>query len=75
VTLTIDLHFPASDFQEVCLCSFQARYSEAIVLTGLLQLAVFFFRAIKYWSGFAGDFCSATSKCSAKDLLCINFCV
>jgi hypothetical protein len=40
---------------------------------GLLQLAVFFFRAIKYWSGFAGVFCSVTSKCSAKDLLYINF--
>ena len=25
-------------------------------LTGLLQLAAFFFRTIKYWSGFAGDF-------------------
>jgi hypothetical protein len=27
-----------------------------ISLTGLLQLAAFFFRTIKYWSGFAGDF-------------------
>jgi hypothetical protein len=25
-------------------------------LTGLLQLAAFSFRTIKYWSGFAGDF-------------------
>jgi transposase len=37
-------------------------------LTGLLQLAAFFFRTIKYWSGFAGNFCSASSKCSANDL-------
>src|SRR6516164_8436805 len=26
------------------------------ILTGLLQLAAFSFRTIKYWSGFAGDF-------------------
>jgi hypothetical protein len=26
------------------------------VHTGLLQLAAFSFRTIKYWSGFAGDF-------------------
>jgi hypothetical protein len=25
-------------------------------LTGLLQLAAFSFRTIKYWSGLAGDF-------------------
>jgi hypothetical protein len=25
-------------------------------ITGLLQLAAFSFRTIKYWSGFAGDF-------------------
>ena len=35
--------------------------------TGLLQLAAFSFRTIKYWSGFAGDFESASSKCSAKN--------
>jgi hypothetical protein len=29
---------------------------EHYALTGLLQLAAFFFRTIKYWSGFAGDF-------------------
>jgi hypothetical protein len=26
------------------------------LLTGLLQLAAFSFRTIKYWSGFAGEF-------------------
>jgi hypothetical protein len=36
-------------------------------LTGLLQLATFSFRTIKYWSGFAGDFESPSSKCSAKN--------
>jgi hypothetical protein len=36
-------------------------------LTGLLQLATFSFRTIKYWSGLAGDFESASSKCSAKN--------
>jgi len=31
-------------------------YCYLYTLTGLLQLAAFFFRTIKYWSGFAGDF-------------------
>jgi hypothetical protein len=34
--------------------------------TGFLQLAGSSFRAIKYWSGFAGGFCSGTLKCSAN---------
>jgi len=42
-------------------------------LTGLLQLAAFPFRTIKYWSGFAGDFWSPSSKCSAKELKRIVF--
>jgi hypothetical protein len=33
---------------------------------GFLQLAGSSFRAIKYWSGFAGGFCSGTLKCSAN---------
>jgi hypothetical protein len=37
-----------------------------VALTGLLQLAAFPFWTIKYWSGFAGDFGSPTSKYSAK---------
>jgi hypothetical protein len=37
--------------------------------TGFLQLAGSSFRAIKYWSGFAGDFCSGTLKCSANKAL------
>jgi hypothetical protein len=37
-------------------------------LTGLLQLAASSFRTIKYWSGFAGDFESTSSKCSAKNV-------
>ena len=36
------------------------------LLARLLQLAAFSFRTIKYWSGFAGDFLSPTSKCSAN---------
>ena len=32
-------------------------------LTHLQQLAAFSFRTIKYWSGFAGDFLSLSSKC------------
>jgi hypothetical protein len=36
-------------------------------LTHLLQLAAVSFRTIKYWSGLADDFCSMTSKCSAKN--------
>jgi len=39
----------------------------AIILTGLLQLAAFSFRTIKYWSRFAGDFELPTSKCSANN--------
>ena len=35
--------------------------------TGLLQLAAFSFRTIKYWSGFAGDFWSPSSKCSVNN--------
>ena len=37
-----------------------------VALTGFLQLAGSSFRAIKYWSGFAGGFCSGTLKCSAN---------
>jgi hypothetical protein len=35
-------------------------------ITGLLQLAGSSLRGIKYWSGFADDFCSGTLKCSAN---------
>ena len=35
-------------------------------LTGFLQLAGSSFGAIKYWSGFASDFCSGTLECSAN---------
>ena len=34
-------------------------------LTRLLQLAAFSLSTIKSWSGFAGDICLRTSKCSA----------
>ena len=36
--------------------SLQAGLLGQDALTGLLQLAAFSFRTIKYWSGFAGDF-------------------
>jgi len=42
-------------------------------LPGLLQLAAFSFRTIKYWSGFAGVFWSPTSKCSAKNIKSLSF--
>jgi hypothetical protein len=38
------------------------------IVTRLLQLAAFSFRTIKYWSGFAGNFLSPTSKCSANKI-------
>jgi hypothetical protein len=45
------------------------------ILTRLLQSAAFSFRTIKYWSGFADNFWSATSKCSAKKLIIDRFCI
>ena len=41
--------------------------SISIALTRLLQLVTFCFRTIKSWSGFADDFWSPNSKCSAKN--------
>jgi hypothetical protein len=35
--------------------------------TRFLQLVTFCFRTIKSWSGFADDFWSPNSKCSAKN--------
>jgi len=52
--------------QEIATAQHAADQKREDAQARLLQLAEFSFKTIKYWSGFADDFCSKTPKCSAN---------